>query len=347
MSEEKTEQPTPKKLKDARKDGQVAHSKEVVSASVIIAVMAYFYATSDFYIKELKAMLLLPKDLYRVPFADAVKLLFNELGIYIAKLMLPLLALVFVVAVAANAMQVGFLIAFKSITPDVKKLNPVEGAKKIFSMKNLVEVIKAILKIIILGSIVFFLLRNYIEDLMQLPYCDSGCIMPLIGHIFRLLFMYATAAFIIIAAADYFFQKRQYIKQLRMTKDEIKREYKETEGSPEIKSKRKQIHRELLYSDMKSKVKKSTAIVTNPTHVAVGIYYKEGNTKLPVVTIKGTDYVAMCIKEMAKEEGIPIMENVPLARALLAEGKIGAYIPSNLIEPIVEVLKWVRSQEQR
>jgi type III secretion protein U len=158
----------------------------------------------------------------------------------------------------------------------------------------------------------------------------------------KTLAMNVVFAYVAIAGFDYFFQRYQYIKQLKMSKDEVKREYKESEGDPQIKGKRRQLHQELLANDTMQRTRKATVVVTNPTHLAVAIYYDEKDNVLPTVLAKGEDHLAQRMKAVAREEGIPIMENVPLARALYANVPVDRYIPSDLIEPMAEVLRWVK-----
>ena len=346
---EKTEQPTPKKLRDAREKGQVAQSKEVVSTALILSIFALFWGLSDFYLENFKNLILLTEDIYEMDFRQALDNMTKALFIIGVKMTLPVLVLVFFVAIIANMMQVGPLISFESLKPDIKKINPVEGAKKIFSKKSLFEVLKSLIKIAFLGGLIYYLIISHINDFLELPACGLGCALPFVGALMLKLFMYASVAFLIISVADFIFQKNQHTKQLMMSKDEVIREYKETEGDPQIKGKRKQIHQEMLNEEVKPRVKASSAIITNPTHVAVGIYYEKGEVELPVITIMDTDERAQNIKRIAREENIPIMENIPLARGLLASAEVNEYIPSEYIKPVVEVLKWVervKAEEQ-
>lgn len=343
---EKTEQPTPKRLRESREKGQVAHSKEAVSAAMIIAVFGYFWATWDGYVAGLKELVLLPVDLYGLPFADAAKRLFDLLLVKCAQLVLPVLGLAVAVAILANFAQVGVLLAFESIKPDLKKINPAQGIKKIFSVKNVVEALKSILKIGFLSILLYRVIKDGLGDLLRIPYHDLASLSGLLAALMKQTALYSAMAFIAIAAADYAFQRFQHLKELKMSKDEVKREYKEMEGDPHIKSKRKQLHHQLVMGGIEQQVKKATVVVTNPTHVAVALYYEPGKTPLPVIKAKGENLIARRIKEIAQREGIPIMENVPLARGLLAQGEVDQYIPSELIGAVAEVLRWVQSLER-
>ncbi len=343
---EKTEKPTPKKIRDSRKKGQVANSKDVVSCILICMLFVYMWSMAPYYITQLKEMIALVAYTYDEPFRTGLGLLFGGIVTTAIKLILPLLGLVIVFAIAANMIQIGVIFSVEPIKPSLKKINPVEGAKKIFSKKSLFEVFKTLIKILLLSSLIYVLLKRNINDLSSIPYCGMPCLLVVIAHLFTWLFIFSAFAFIIIAIIDFYFQKSQHIKQLKMTKSEVQKEYKDTEGDPQIKGKRKEIHREILDSDVKQKIRGSSAVVTNPEHIAVAIYYKQGVTALPIVVMMAVDEAAQKVKRVAAEEKIPIMENVPLARALLAEGEVNNYIPATLIEPIVEVLKWVKSLEE-
>jgi len=340
---EKTEQPTPKKLRDARKKGQVASSKEVASAALILSVFAYLWVLSDFFYLKLKQLILLPTTLVaqQADFHHSLKELLYGSFMLMVQLLLPLLVLVVLVAILAYFFQYGLLFAFESLKPDLKKLNPAQGIKKIFSVKNLFEFLKSIIKIVFLSILLYLVIRNSLIDLLKIPNCGLDCIPPVLGTLLEHLAINAAIAFIIIAAFDYGFQKFQFIKQLKMTKDEVKREYKEMEGNPEIKGKRRQLHQELMSQNMVNSVKRATVVVTNPTRIAIALEYTEGETPLPVVRAKGENLIAKRIIEIAQAEGIPIMENIPLARALHEQSSVDRYIPVDLIEAVAEVLRWV------
>ena len=201
--------------------------------------------------------------------------------------------------------------------------------------------LKSLIKIALLSVVLYHTIRSHLGDLVKLPYCGVGCVLPLLGVLMQDLAVAAGFAFLIIAGADFAFQRFQFTQQMKMTKDEVKREYKEMEGDPMIKSKRRQLHQELLAQNMENNVKRATVVVTNPTHIAVALEYREGETPLPVVLAKGERLMAARIVEIARREGIPIMENVPLAHALYADAQVDQYIPSDLIGAVAEVLRWV------
>ncbi|MDQ5908186.1 MAG: Flagellar biosynthetic protein FlhB [Pseudomonadota bacterium] len=347
---EKTEQPTPKKLRDARNKGQVASSKDLVSGVIMITLFSFLWISSDFYYHQFKELILLP-TLFIGPgfdFGYGLQEVLNGILIIMIKMILPPLGLVVIVAIAAHMFQFGLLLAFESLKPDLNKLNPLEGIKKIFAMKNLIELLKSVLKIAFLTILLYYVIRNNLADLLKTPECGLRCVPLVLGAVMKDLVVNTAFALIVIAGADFAFQKFQFIKQLKMSKDEIKQEYKEMEGDPHIKSKRKHLHQEMLSQNMTNSVKKSTVVVTNPTRIAIALEYREGETPLPIVRAKGQNLIAKRIIEIAQQEGIPIMENVPLARALHEQASVDQYIPSDLIQAVAEVLRWVAQlQNQR
>ncbi|AZZ92401.1 EscU/YscU/HrcU family type III secretion system export apparatus switch protein [Hahella sp. KA22] len=342
---EKTEKPTPKKLRDARKKGQVAHSKELVSTAMMIAMYGLLFASGYSLVEALQSLIDLPPRFYGQPFEEALQAVLNGVFEKSLDILLPFILLVIVTAVVANVGHVGPLFAMESVKFDLKKIDPVEGVKKLFSVRSLVELLKSIVKILFLSILIYWVITSNLNDISKLPHCGSDCIMSFIGHLMLQLAMVSMFAFVIVAVLDFLYQKHEHQKQLRMTKDEVKREYKDAEGNPEVIGQRKQIHREMLDGGMISQIKKASVIVTNPTHIAIGIYYDGDKRSLPTVIIKAKNTTAQRVKKIAAKEGIPIMENIPLARALYAQAELENYIPSELIEPVAEVLKWVAGLE--
>ncbi|USE34668.1 type III secretion system export apparatus subunit SctU [Endozoicomonas sp. SCSIO W0465] len=346
MSAEKTEQPTPKKLRDARQKGQVAKSKEVSGTFGLIAVLALIWVMSDDYISGIIEMVILPSTVYNEPFEESFKIVAHGILEKTMGLLLPLIAVSAVSAIIGNVMQFGMLFAPEGIKPDINKISPVGGLKKIFALKNLIEFFKSIIKIIFLSFVVYYVIYSSLGDMINIPYCGSDCILPVTSHLLKKLLLYAVVAFVIIAVLDYMFERYNFMKQNRMSKDEVKREHKESEGSPEIKGKRKEIHQEIL--NQAENTGKSDVVIKNPTHLAIGLQYRQGKTPLPMVTVKGRGGHARFIIKIAEKEGIPVLENVPLAHALF-HLNIADFIPGELIEPVAEVFRWVqeiKEQEQ-
>ncbi|OCA60703.1 EscU/YscU/HrcU family type III secretion system export apparatus switch protein [Aeromonas piscicola] len=346
MSGEKTEQPTPKKLRDARQKGQVVKSKEVVSTAIILSLVGMLIAMSDYYLEHLGKLMLIPASHINLPFTEALNHVVENLMQEMAYLCIPILAVAVLVVLVSHIAQYGFLLSGESIKPDIKHVNPVEGAKKIFSIKSLMEFVKSLLKVTLLSLLVWVTIEGNLQAMLQLPGCGMSCVAPVLGGMMGQLMAVCAMGFVVIAIADYAFEHYQHIKQLKMSKDEVKREYKEMEGSPEIKSKRRQFHQELQSSNMRADVKRSSVIVANPTHIAIGILYERGETPLPVVTLKFTDAQALQVRKIAEEEGIPVLQRIPLARALYRDAQINNYIPADQIEATAEVLRWLEQWRQ-
>ena len=343
QSAEKTELPTPKRMRDAREKGQVSKSKEVISLISLLSLVLFLFIFSEYYMYHLNQILLAPNKFINQDFLKVFPLLFSIILEESLTLIIPILAIAFFSIVFACMIQVGFIFSFEPIKFDFNKINPVEIAKKqMFSKKALFEFMKSVMKVVLLSALIIFVLYVNMHNLMKIPFCNEHCIFPVLAKLLREILLFFFLGVIIIAIADYFFERSQYIKELMMTKDEVKREHKEMEGDPQIKSKRKQVHREMANSEnTQDSVKKSNVVVTNPTHLAIGLYYEKDKTPLPIITCKGKEKQAEQIKKYAEEFGIPVLQKVPLARALMSKGEIYEYIPSELIQPVAEVMLWL------
>ncbi len=340
---EKTEMPTPKKLRDARDKGQVCTSKDIVSTAVLIVLFAVLAALSLALVNDIENMLAFISQRITDNDLPAVRESAKYAGLIICKHSFIFVLLAAVIAIVANVAQIGFLFTFEPIKPKLEKLNPVEGAKKIFCMKNFFEFCKNVVKVCFLGYLVYKIIKASIPELLTMCYGTVDDILPCLKLMLKRLAVYTGFGYILIAVVDRLFQGRNFTKQMMMTKDEVKREYKEMEGSQEIKQAQRQFRDELLNGpDPVKATKDASVVVTNPTHIAVGIRFDAEEAPLPRICVAGAAARAKVIRETALAEGIPIMENVPLARSLFAEGRIGEFIPDALIEPVAEVLKWAK-----
>lgn len=344
---EKTEQPTAKKIRDARKKGQVANSKDVTSTALLIIVFAYLGIRREAVLQTLGALIEVPAVLYDEPFIGACRRIIAAGFSGFVQVVLPLLLLVVITGVAAHMLQFGLLLAFESVKPDLNKLNPISKLKQMFSMKNLVEFLKSAFKIIFLGILLYFVIRNALDPLLKTPFMNLEDLMDVMPSIMKTFVCNVIFAYVVVAFIDFVFQRRNHLKQLMMTKDEVKREFKEQEGDPTIKGKRKQMHRELLQGGPAVRTKRASAVIVNPTHYAVAIYYNRLVTKLPLVLAKGIDFQAQLMKQTACRYDIPILEDVPLAHALYDLADEGDYIPHELIEPIAHVIRWLQENKNK
>ena len=342
---EKTEQPTPKKLRDVRKKGQVAKSKEVASAALIVTAFMLLFALMPSFVNDIHRLILIPTHFYESEFELAANAVSGQVVRISLMIFGPIVAAIAVVGIIANVAQFGVLFSAQSIKPKLSNLNPGAAVKRVFGKKNLVEFLKSAVKIAFLSILLLIVVRNSLNDLIKIPHCGLGCLPAVLGKMLWQIVIYTSAAFVIIAAADFAYQKWQFLQENKMTKDEVKREYKESEGDPHIKGKRRQFAQELTQASEDEKVRKSTVVVTNPTHIAIALDYREDETPLPIIAAMGQNVRARRIVQVAQQAGVPIMQNVPLARGLYETASVNQYIPSDLIEPVVEVLKWVRDLE--
>jgi type III secretion protein U len=339
---EKTEQPTPKKLRDARAQGQVCKSQEVTSAAGLITVFGFLFVAWNFWEKSLRELFALSFSLLGLPFREALPQALAGGGHAFLLLVIPVLALVVVSALVANLGQVGFLFSLKAAKPGLDKINPKQWFSKVFARKNFLELAKSILKTLLLAWMVQKIILESIDSMIKAPAAGLASQLGLLSDIFFSLYLYCGGTFAAVAALDYILQKKIYLKDQMMTKDEVKREYKEMEGDPLIKSQRRQLHQEMAMSDDLGKVRQSSVLVTNPTHVAVALYYEEGKTPLPIVTARGEGAQARRMMRAAEEAGVPIMRNVPLARGLFEQARPDNYIPGEFVEPAAEVIRWLK-----
>lgn len=343
---EKTEEPTPKKLRDARKKGQVAKSKEVPSALLLVATLILLFAMMPGIVKKLHDLMLLPTKFYNSELSFSANAMVGEAFAVSLQILVPIIATAIVFGIAGHVLQAGVLFTGKTVQPKLSNVNPASAVKRIFGLKNFVEFLKSAFKIGFLTLLLFLVIRDALNELVKIPLCGLACIPALIGQLLWRITIYTAAAFLLVAAIDYFYQRWQFMKEQRMTKDEVKREYKESEGDPHIKSKRKQLAQELAMADTEERVKKASVVVTNPTHIAVAMNYREDITPLPIVVAMGENLRARHIINIAKKAGVPIMQNVPLAHGLYETAQLNQYIPAELIEPVVEVLLWLRDLKE-
>lgn len=346
MSDEKTEQPTPKRLRDAREKGQVAKSQDVPSALTVMAVAVYLLAMAPDMLNTLMSMGEIPMLVMNRPFSEALGIVATTTLSCALRVAGPLVGMVMGVALCANLAQVGVMFSIQSALPKLDNVSPGKWFKKVFSLKNAVEFLKNIIKVTVLGVTVYVIFTDYLPLLFRIPQGGTGDMWSILGAAAGDLVLTAAGVFCVIATADWFFQKWQFNKQNMMSKDEVKREYKESEGDPLIKSKRKQLHQEMIARNQVANTRKAKVLVTNPTHFAVALDYEKDKTPLPVILARGQGALAQRMIRAAREEGIPIMRNVPLARSLFEQGTENSYIPRDLIGPVAEVLRWAQSLQR-
>ena len=324
----------------------MAKSQDVPSALSVLAIALYLMAMGPDMLRTMLDMAQAPIQFMVLPFAEALPRASAVIWQCSLRLILPLMGMVLAVVLCANLAQVGVLFAPEAAKPKLDNLNPGQWFKKVFSLKNAFEFFKNIVKVTILTTAVYLIAMDYLRELFRIPFSNIGALWTILGSASLDLILTCACIFCVLAALDFFFQKWQFTKQNMMSKEEIKREYKESEGDPLIKGKRKQFHQELINQNSLQKVRKAKVLIVNPTHYAVALDYEKDKTPLPIILAKGEGELALRMMDVARQEGIPIMHNVPLARSLYAEGTEDAYIPKELIGPVAEVLRWVQGLQR-
>ncbi len=337
---DKTEKPTPKRIRDARKEGNVSKSKDLSSTVLTIAWLAGAWLLMGTMHERISLLFNQSLRAIQLPFRQA---LLETSAIAFETLLwltLPLLAMAALLGVAIEFLQVGPIATMKKVAPTLDKMNPVEGIKKMFSLDNLVELIKSIVKSAALMGIGWYVLWKMMPDLLLLPLGSPGQMGSAIWHALVRIGVWTIAVFFFVSALDVWYQKFSYTKNLRMSRRDIKQEVKENEGDPYIKSRRRQLHQEWAQQNMLSAVRGSNVVVTNPTHIAVALRYELGDTDLPVVVAKGEGSLAEEIRQAAEEAGVPILQNIPLARGLHEKVALDDYVDGEFFDAVAEVLFW-------
>ncbi|MEI7027317.1 flagellar biosynthesis protein FlhB [Paenibacillus sp. y28] len=343
FSGEKTEPATPKKKQESRKKGQVAKSQEIPSALILLFSFMFLNLFSGFYKENVYRLFTVTfQDYILMPVTpENVRVIFMNMAYHAMIVLAPLMLVGMVFAVLGNYVQIGFLLTGEPLIMKFSKLNPIEGFKKIFGMRSLVEFLKSCLKMSIIGIFTFTSLWKEKEQLMKLGHVPLPDILSFTASLTVKLGLQFGFIMLILAFFDYLYQRYEYEKNLRMSKQDIKDEYKKTEGDPLIKGKIREKQRRMAIQRMMQEIPKADVIITNPTHFAIAIQYDASKMEAPTVIAKGMDYIALKIRSVAKEHGIITMENKPLARALYDQVEIGEAIPGDMFQAVAEVLAYV------
>ncbi|MTH52759.1 flagellar biosynthesis protein FlhB [Bacillus mangrovi] len=343
FSGEKTEKATPKKRQDSRKKGQVAKSADVSMAINLLAVFFVLMVFGAFYRDRLIAFVRgTIQDYMMLPVTEkTVETLMVSVSIEAAYLMAPVLGAALAAGLISNYIQVGFLYSTEAIQPKFEKIDPIKGFKRIYSIRAVVEFLKSILKILFTASVTGAVIWMRLGDILRLPYLTVEQSLQFLGTLTVQMGLAAGCALLFLSLLDYMYQKYDFEKNIRMSKQDIKDEYKKSEGDPLIKSKIKQKQREMAMKRMMQDVPDADVIITNPTHFAVALKYDDSKMDAPYVVAKGADLVALKIKEIAGKHGIETIENKPLARALFAQVEIGQAVPEEFFKAIAEILAYI------
>lgn len=343
LSQEKTEEPTPKRLEEARKEGQIARSKELATAVMLIggtaALWMWYEQLASTMARSMQSSFTPSREQVFDPRAmlNLLQQNFDD-ALYSS---LPLLVVLFILGIAGPIMLGGWGFSSKALAPKFERINPLKGLKRMFSVNSVMELFKAIAKVILIGMIAWFCLEFFSADLLML---DRLAVRPAIveasSHI-GLATLFTSLGMIAIAAIDVPFQIQQHIKKLRMTLQQVKDEMKETEGRPEVKSKVRQLQREFAQARMMSDIPDADVVITNPTHYSVALKYSSDTSSAPIVVAKGVDLIALKIREVATANNVELVEVPALARSLYFTTDIGHQIPDKLYLAVAQVLAYV------
>ena len=348
-SGEKTEDATPKKKSDAKKKGQVAKSKELSSTITLLTTTLLLIMLGAYLLDNLKGVVSLFLSNYltlsvnEYTFKSVLLVSIIKFGL----LVLPVVVPIMIMGVIASLIQSGFIFTNEPLKPDLKKLSMISGFKKIFSTRSLVDLLRNLAIVTVIGVVAYnFIKSNYLQ-IMNYGSLKIEAILGVFGGLVIGIFFKISIIMLIISIIDFAYQKFKHSKELKMSMQEIKEEYKQQEGDPQIKSKIRQKQREMASSRMMQQVPDATVVITNPTHLAIAIKYEQGGEGAPIVIAKGADNVAIKIKEVAKENDIPIIENKPLARLIYKELDLGSEIPADMYEAVAEILALVYKLKKR
>jgi len=346
--QEKTEQPTEKRLEDARKKGQVAQSRELTTCLLILFTTLFLsFSLSKGFEEMFRIYTSYVRNIHLEVDANNIHEII-QFGFFKGlKLVLPVFGLLLAVTLIGSFIQTGFLWSFEALKFNIEALNPFTGIKKLFSKRSGVEILKSILKIIILVYVSYTIILKELHELLSLHSKDTFFIVQYMGKISFILSLKVCTVLLFIAGLDFLFQWWQHRKDLMMTHQEIKEEFKEREGNPLIKSRIRSIQREIARKRMIEEVKTADVVVTNPTTFAVALTYKAGKMPAPQVVAKGAGFIAEKIKEVARKHRVTIVENKPLAQGLFYSVKVGQYIPEKFYVVVAELLAYVYKHKNR
>ena len=345
MSEDqgdKTEQATDQRREEFRKRGQVAMTRELGSAVFFLVAAGLMYVSGRFFLQNIFEIFnrTLGGDLIQLFREGKLADVFSFVGLKLIILTGPVFVMALVIGVGSHVIQTGFLQIEDALSPNLNKLNPLNALGRIFSMRGVAELFKSILKMSAIAIVMYVLLKS---EVRQIPYLSGYSISQMLTYLGEILFklLMGTGFFMLaLALADYFFQRWQLEKEMMMTKEEVKQELKSRDGDPLVKARIRKIQREIATRKMMSEVPKADVVITNPTHIAIVLKYSD-KLPAPQLIAKGMDHMAEKIKQVARENNIPVIENKPLARAIFKTMKIGDVIPRELFVAVAEVLSYV------
>ncbi|MBL8535601.1 MAG: flagellar type III secretion system protein FlhB [Betaproteobacteria bacterium] len=340
---ERTEPASQRRLDEARSRGQIPRSPELATFSILLAGGAAIMTLGGGLVGSLQSVMVHGLTLDRTAAfrLDVMTARLREAGEHALMSFLPYLAILMLVALLAPMLVSGWVFTFESVAPQFKRINPAAGLGRMFSTHGLVELGKAVIKSLVVGGIATLVVMNELDAILGLAAEPLDVAAGHLGQLLLVTFLWVVGGMALVVAVDVPFQIWEHHRQLRMTKEEVRQEYKETEGDPQLKARIRQLQREQARRRMMAEVPKADVVVTNPTHFAVALRYREGSMRAPMVVAKGSDKVAERIIELARDNAVPVLRAAPLARALHAHGDLGREIPAALYTAVAEVLAYV------
>ena len=342
--QERTEKATAKRRQQSRRKGKVAQSREIPSVLILMTAMGFFYFAGSWMfwnISEVVSGIYNQLDTLRMEGVSDVSAFANEMFNRVFLILIPFFVTVLIAGLAGNIGQVGFEMHTEPLRPKLSKFNPISGMKRLVSLKSLVELVKSIFKILIVGGIAYWVVKTEMVKFPALIQQEVGAILVFIGMVAFKIFFFVCLVMIILAVLDYVYQRWQHEEDLKMTKQEVKDERKQVEGDPKIKGRIRKMQMEMAARRMMEAVPEADVVITNPTHLAVALKFDAAQMVAPTVIAKGAGPVAQRIKEIAGENQVPIIEDKPLAQTLHKMVEIGEFIPAELYRAVAEVLAYV------
>lgn len=339
-SSDKTEKATPQKIRDAKKKGQVPNSKDVPGSLILLAITIYLWVMGDWILVKMAELYIICYQLPTVPFNQALSAALKiclDIGLF--AIVMPIVGLAAVMGVLGNIVQFGVIFSFDPVIPRLSKVNPGDGFKRIFGMKPLVNTLLSLLKTLVIGLALYIVLHvGFFQFLNEIKQCDIPCQKEITSELLKKLMMMILPLIIALAALDFIFQKIQFEKDQRMTKEEIKREMKDAYGDPHVRGARQGMRRELTEQDIHSRIKTARLVIID-IGLAVALYYEQDVTPLPVIVAIGKAAMARKMIEIAQIENVPIISDARLMADLIEEGKIDQYIPASTIDRVAKAMR--------
>jgi type III secretion YscU/HrpY family protein len=341
-SGDKTEQPTPKKLQDARKKGDISKSRDLTSTAGVLVILTLAAVALPWLGEQVAALVRASFDVMQEPFANAAPRLGRQALFTLLTVVVAVMVPMALVGVLVEFVQAGPVLSAEKLKPKAENLNPASGLKRMFSMNNLVELVKSICKTVVVAVIAWQAIKSVLPSLPLLVNGKPEAVGSALWHTSWTLLAWTVGAFVLVSAAGLAWQRYSYMKKMRMSMRDIRQEVKDMEGDPYLKHQRKQLQHEWAQQGANQAAGNAFALVVNPTHVAIAIDYDRERCPVPMVTAKGEDDDALDMRQVAQQSGVPVLGNVELARRLLTDAETGELVPAELFDIIAAVVLWAQ-----